>query len=183
MIKHKETKTSSITKRFRRLLTAGTVLTLAILTAGLVVGLTRQRASATNTGSLEKKESASNNHRTYVTRSVGGQTVQIDTQTGQIKPLTQAEAQKLADALKGLAKPSVEGLQPIHHADGSVSIDLQDRFQNVALARKEADGTVSQTCVDNPQSGAAFFGIDPKLVGAETNTGVRSAAPSRPAKQ
>ena len=45
-------------------------------------------------------------------------------------------------------------------------MDLQGRFQNVMLAKKEDDGTISQACVDNVDSAAAFFEIDPALLGA-----------------
>ena len=123
-----------------------------------------------------------NKDKTYITRYVGNQRVQIDPQTGQVRPLTPEEARKLAEGLKELANQSTEGLQQVHHPDGSVSIDLQDRFQNVALAKKEADGTVSQSCVDNPQSGAAFFEIDPKLVGAPTKAVSGTSSKAQPNK-
>jgi hypothetical protein len=86
------------------------------------------------------------------------------TQTSQIRPLTQEEAQKLADGIKRLANKSPDGLVSVKHTDGSVSMDLQGRFQNVALAKKNDDGTISQACVDTPESAARFFGIDPELV-------------------
>jgi hypothetical protein len=84
-------------------------------------------------------------------------------QTGQARPLTADEARKLAEGVKELINQSGEGLTEIHHDDGSVSIDLQGRFQNVMLATKGDDGTVSQSCVNNPQNAAQFLGIDPQL--------------------
>ena len=71
----------------------------------------------------------------------------------------------MAEALKRMANQSTDGLVSQRRADGTVSVDLQDRFQNVMLARKNDDGTVEQGCVDNPRAGAAFLGIDPALVG------------------
>ena len=59
-----------------------------------------------------------------------------------------------------------------------VSMDLQGRFQNVALAKKNEDGSVSQSCVDNPASGAAFFGIDPQLVGVKTKSASAASSAS-----
>jgi hypothetical protein len=112
-----------------------------------------------------------NNERFYVTRKIGNQTVQIDPQTGQLKPLTPEEAKRLADGVKELANQSTEGLQQVRHPDGTVSMDLDGRFQNVAVARKEADGTVTQSCIDNPQAGAAFFHLDPALVSSTEKTG------------
>jgi hypothetical protein len=53
----------------------------------------------------------------------------------------------------------------VRHAGGGVSMDLQGRFQNVSLAKKEADGTVTQSCVNDLESAADFFDIDPALLG------------------
>jgi hypothetical protein len=99
-----------------------------------------------------------------VTVKVAGQEVKVDSQTGQIKELTQEEAQKLAAGLKQMVNQSSEGLVQVHHANGSVSTELQGRFQNVAVARVNKDGSVEQSCVDNPQAAGAFFGIDPNLI-------------------
>jgi hypothetical protein len=90
-------------------------------------------------------------------------------QTGQARPLTADEARKLADGVKVLVNQSGEGLTEIHHDDGSVSIDLQGRFQNVILASKADDGKVSQACVNNPQNAAQFLGIDPQLISNTPN--------------
>lgn len=102
-----------------------------------------------------------------------GQTDQ-NLQTDQIRPLTQQEAQKLAAGIKEVLNQSTEGLKPVKHADGSETIDLQGRFQNVAVAKKTADGAVTQSCVDNPNSAAVFFGIDPHLLEGQTKPGSTS---------
>jgi hypothetical protein len=148
---------------------------VAILTIGLVISFSKQRVNAKDPRPEAKQPAAASDTKTYITRNVGGQTVQIDPQTGQIKPLTPEEAQKLANGLKELANQSNEGLRQVQHADGSVSMNLEGRFQNVALARKEADGGVAQACVDNPQAGAAFFRIDPRLVEPEKTASASSA--------
>jgi len=96
----------------------------------------------------------------------------------QIRPLTQEEAQQMAAGLKDMVNQSTEGLQQVHHADGSVSMDLKGRFQSVALAKKGDDGNVEQSCVDNPQSAAAFLGIDRELI-----DGVKTISPSRKVNQ
>ena len=82
----------------------------------------------------------------------------------QVSPLTPAEAQTLAEGLKPLVNQSTEGLVQVQRPDGSVSMNLEGRFQNVIVAKKEADGTVSQSCVNNADSAAAFFGIKPQLI-------------------
>ncbi len=100
--------------------------------------------------------------------------VPLDPQTGQVRPLTQAEARQLAAGIRQLVNKSTEGLESVKHADGSVSMDLQGRFQNVAVAKLDEDGRLTQSCVDNPESAAAFFGIDPELVGGKRVAGAPS---------
>jgi hypothetical protein len=156
-------------------------MAIAILTTGLVISLSKQRVNAKDPGPDEKQSVTKRNARAYVTRNVGGQTVQIDPLTGQIRPLTPEEAKKLAEGLKELANQSTEGLQVVRHADGSVSMNLEGRFQNVAVAKRNDDGSVTQSCIDNPESGAAFFGLDPKLVGVKTRT--HSAATKAPSNK
>ena len=104
-----------------------------------------------------------------VTVKVAGQDVQVNSQTGQIKALTPEEAQKLAAGLKQMVNQSTEGLVQVQHGDGSVSMDLEGRFQNVTVARVNKDGSVSRSCVDNARSAGAFFGIDPKLIENQSN--------------
>lgn len=94
--------------------------------------------------------------KNYVTVKVGGQDIQVDSQTGEIQPLTPQEAEKLAAGLKPMLNKSSDGLVTVQHPDGSMSMDLQGHFQNVAVARVNKDGTVSQSCVDNPRAAGAF---------------------------
>ena len=95
---------------------------------------------------------------------VDGQ-IPLDPQTGQVRPLTQEEAQRMADGIKELVNQSTDGLQSVRHSDGSVSMDLQGRFQSIAVAKRDEAGKLTQSCVDNPKAAAAFFEIDPQLVG------------------
>jgi len=139
-----------------------TVAILLIAVAAITV-LSKQL----NGANASPSQTAGSEAPKYVTVKVAGQDVQVDPQTGQVKPLTPEEAKHLADGLKPMFNRSTEGLKPVRHADGSLSMDLQGRFQNVAVARKNADGTVEQSCVDNPEAAANFFGIDPQLVGVE----------------
>jgi hypothetical protein len=84
--------------------------------------------------------------------------------------LSPDEAQRVADGIKPLVSQSTDGLVQVRRPDGAVSMDLQGRFQNVLLAKKEGDGTVTQGCVDNPNSAAAFFELDPQTVGGSPRT-------------
>jgi hypothetical protein len=111
----------------------------------------------------------------FVTVEIGGQKVLVNAQALQQGPLTQAEAQQLADQLEG--NKATDGLVQEKHEDGTVAVDLQGRFQNVTLARKNDDGTVSAACVDTPEAAAAFLTGGEKAA-THTGTGVNGKAAS-----
>ncbi|HKO62946.1 MAG TPA: hypothetical protein VJV03_17435 [Pyrinomonadaceae bacterium] len=104
----------------------------------------------------------------------------IESVTGQSTALPSDEAQRLAAGLKDMINESTDGLKTVHHADGSVSVDLNGRLQNVAVARINADGSVSQSCINTREAAASFFGIDPKLLKDENE---KSAPVARPNPQ
>jgi hypothetical protein len=52
---------------------------------------------------------------------------------------------------------STDGLVQIRQANGALSMDLQGRFQDVVIAKKNDDGSVSQACVDNPEAASSFL--------------------------
>jgi hypothetical protein len=148
------------------------------LAASLLV-VTDASAQTTPPGSQQEvtlESSGAQKARTYVTSNAEGLVVALDRQTGQMRPLTSAEAQKLAEGIKDMVSQSTEGLVQVRRADGTVSMDLQGRFQSVLLARKEADGSIVQGCVDNLETAAAFFDIDPALVGTLKRAASRPAS-------
>lgn len=159
-----------VAKGFGRLHVFGILVATLVLAISAVSVLSRQTArvkepkkqetTSVVPDSLSPNKAAKN----YVTMKVGGQDVQVDSQTGEIQPLTPQEAAKLAEGLKPMLNRSTEGLVQVQHPDGSVSVDLQGRFQDVTVARVNKDGSVSQSCVNNPHAAGAFFGIDPKLI-------------------
>ena len=143
------------------------IAAIALVSLAAVTVISRQSASGKAEGTPKiTTETANAAGKKYTKVKVGNQEVFVDSQTGKIKPLTPQEAQELAQGLKTMLdkNKSSEGLVEEHHADGSVSIDLQGRFQNVTVARENEDGTVTTSCVDTPRAAANFFGIDPKLV-------------------
>ena len=148
--------------RRRRLLVFAAVAILVAVTAITVIS--RQKVRTTQAANREAEKAAATNSRTFVTRRVGNQDIHLDTQGGEVKPLTAEEAQKLANGLAPMLDDSADGLVQVKHGDGSVSMDLQGRFQNVTVARVTADGTIEQSCVDNARAAAKFFRIDPKLI-------------------
>jgi hypothetical protein len=112
----------------------------------------------------------------YVTVEVGGKKLRVNPQTLQQAPLTQDEAQQLADQLQG--NKATDGLVEEKHEDGTVSVDLQGRFQNVTLAKKNDDGSVSSSCVDTPEAAGEFLRSREKTT-TITGTGVNRKAASR----
>jgi hypothetical protein len=184
MKKRKKAKKTNLAKSLRRL-----PLTVAVLTACLAIGaitvVSRQLVTGKSANEPDRRSvNASPSGRKYVIVKIAGRDVQVDSQTGQVKPLTPQEAQQLAEGLRGMLNKSTEGLVQVRHADGSVSMDLDGRFQNVMVARTNEDGSLSQSCVDNPQAAASFFGIDPQLLGVESSATQSSNQPAHlsPAK-
>jgi hypothetical protein len=94
----------------------------------------------------------------FVTVEVGGKRIRVNAKTLQRGPLTQEQSQEIADALEG--NKSTDGLVETKHEDGTVSVDLQGRFQNVTVAKRNDDGSVSSSCVDTPEGARSFLRRD-----------------------
>jgi hypothetical protein len=155
------------------------LVAIAIIVLAAISVVSKQHAKSAKQSSAVVAETG----KKYVTVKVAGRDVQVDPQTGQIKPMSPEEAQKLAQGLKSMLNRSTDGLVPERHADGSVSMDLQGRFQNVAVAKVTADGTLEQSCVDEPGAAAKFFGIDPQLLGVQRPQGFTTQSVTTPAKK
>lgn len=63
--------------------------------------------------------------------------------------------------LRNALSRSTEGLVFQRAPDGAVSVDLQGRFQNVSVARIDADGEIRTGCVASHASLAAFLAAHP----------------------
>jgi hypothetical protein len=155
VVRKHNTRVKHSAKRFRRL-TVVAVVAVVILAIGAISVLSRQRSEADRKS--QKTAAATVNPK------LAPQDLHQDGQTTQAQQLTDEEAQKLASGLKGMVNQSTDGLVEVQHADGSVSVNLEDRFQSVTVARVNKDGSISQSCVDNAKAAGAFFGIDPKLI-------------------
>jgi hypothetical protein len=150
--------------KVRRLAWIGIIVAVFALGATAAVSLRTSQAKDSTPRPSDNR--AKDKAHAHTGLRVGGQ-IPLDPQTGQVRPLTQEEAQKMAEGIKQLVNQSTDGLQSVRHADGSVSIDLQGRFQSIAVAKRAEDGKLTQSCVDNPKAAAAFFEIDPQLVGVQ----------------
>jgi hypothetical protein len=165
--KHAKT-TRNSTRRFRRLSLTTVVVATVLLAIAAITVVSRQNARV-NASSVPERSSAVDNNtgKKFVKVTVAGQEVEVDSQTGQVKELTPEEARKLAAGLKQMVNKSAKDLEEVHHPDGSSSLDLEGRFQNVTVAKVDEDGNLTQSCVDNPKAAGKFFGIDPKLIKGE----------------
>ena len=101
----------------------------------------------------------------YSSSTAQAQSPQQNQTAGEMSP---EDARALAEGIKPLINQSSEGLVRVERADGSSYIALEGRFENVAVAKINPDGTISQSCVNNHESAAAFFGINPQLLDAKS---------------
>jgi cell division protein FtsI/penicillin-binding protein 2 len=132
------------------------MLALVLFAVGMVTAIAKYKARSAEPAAANPPATATNKPApNFVTIEMNGKKLQVDAQTLQQGPLTQTQAQQIADALKD--NKSTDGLVQVQNPDGSVSTDLQGRFQNVLMARKNDDGSVSQACVDNPEAAGAFL--------------------------
>lgn len=144
------------------------VVIIAVATAlSMQTGRIAEKAQTMPQSSAAVAKSAKKGIRNIVTASPSGQIVSFDRQTGESRPLTQDESKRLADGLKKLINRSTEGLVEVRMDDGTISMDLQGRFQNVMVAKQNEDGNLDTSCLDNLEAAADFFEIDPKLLGIQ----------------
>ncbi len=182
MKNHKKKQVKKPVRQSRRTITTLVVACVVVLAAAITV-ISRQVAKGSLTKAVESTPASSLASTKYRTVKVAGHDVQIDTQTGQMKPLTPQEAQGIAEGLKGMLNKSNEGLVEVKNPDGSVSVAHEGRFQNVAVARVNQDGAVEQECFDEPGQAAGFFGIDPQLLGVRSKGDSNKPVARTPAKK
>jgi hypothetical protein len=158
--------------RKRRVLFRIGMLTLVLFVLGMITAIAKYESRKSESASPRKQIAVASEPGKLVTVEMNGKKLSVNAQTLQQGPLTQEQAQQLADALKD--NQSTDGLVQVQNPDGSVSVDLQGRFQNVMVAKKNDDGSVSQACVDNSKAASAFLSATP--VPAE------ESGPGRPKK-
>ena len=86
---------------------------------------------------------------------VAGRKVAIDRKTGKLRQPTPAESRALGNALKHLVNRSTEGLNVVERSNGTKSVDLQGRFQSATVVTRNADGTISEKCVQDETAAKA----------------------------
>jgi len=80
-----------------------------------------------------------------------------DTKSQKVRPLTQEEIQTLLEGMKPYVNQSTEGLQVKRTANGAQYVDLDGRFENLALAKIGPDGNVQAECVNNLKDAKLFL--------------------------
>jgi hypothetical protein len=85
--------------------------------------------------------------------------ITVDAQTGALRVPTAEETQQLVDRLATLTDRSMNGLQVVTLPNGVATLNLQDRFESVILARPNADGTSEVRCVTSFEEAADFLGL------------------------
>lgn len=78
-----------------------------------------------------------------------GMVVAWDPETQTYGPPSAAQRLALTPAEQTGLNHSFDGLAQEHHADGSVSVDLQGRFREFALVRLGSDGRLVFGCVED----------------------------------
>jgi hypothetical protein len=136
--------------------TACVILGTAVATAG-----DDERSTA--------KDAASDTEARDSTVAIGGVTVAVDRKTGELRPLTKAEAAKLALEMSKLFKP--RELKRVAHPDGSLSAVVAPNVLEYAVVRIEKDGTVTRGYADDPEEALKFM------------SGEKSEATTQPAEE
>ena len=128
-----------------RIVMSGTVLA-GFLTAGSVAGTAQSAAKGKTPGNDEVAIGAS------------GQQVAIDAKSGKLRQPTQEEIKALVEGMK--LNDSAEGLTSKRVGNGSQVMSIDGRFENMVVAKTNADGSVSTACVSNKKQAEAFLEAD-----------------------
>ncbi len=123
----------------------------------LVGSLSVLSAYGQHSGKGSSKDKDGNDEETTVNSS--GQQVAVDANSGKLRQPTPEEVQKLTESLT--MNDSVEGLTPRTMSNGGMAVDLQGRFQSVAIAKKNPDGSISQSCVESKKQAEDFLNSKP----------------------
>jgi len=84
------------------------------------------------------------------TPAAGGMVIAIDPETGEYGMPSPEQLEALSKSSLEALNWSDEGLVEMHHPDGSVSLDLQGRFQQYTVVSIRPDGSKELQCGDDP---------------------------------
>jgi hypothetical protein len=86
------------------------------------------------------------------TPAMGGMVIGIDPETGKLGMPTREQLKELSDLEQQRIDHTPADLVEVHHPDGSVSVDLQGRFQEFVTIRIGPDGKRIVRCVDGREN-------------------------------
>jgi len=108
---------------------------------------------------LSRNTSQARSGQGHQKRYIATREVTLDQTTGQRRKPSDEEIEALVAQVSALTNRSSEGLTVTKRPDGSQMVNLEDRFNNVALARANEDGTTSVRCVTSMEEAAEFLGL------------------------
>ncbi len=79
-----------------------------------------------------------------------GMIIAIDPETGSVGMPTDAQLEEFKLHEGAAASRTADGLVPVIHANGTVSVELDESFQEYAIVRRSVDGKVTFGCIDHP---------------------------------
>jgi hypothetical protein len=86
---------------------------------------------------------------------MGALNVAVDAETGRLRPVTPAEAKKIAFELR--KQFGVKAHAPVLHADGMLSVVLGTDYLSFSTARIGADGKVVRECAAGADATTEFL--------------------------
>jgi len=143
------------TKKSRWLLSLLGTAAAAALAGGVALALPQGGDEAEQKASPAAQSLRSESAANQATVTIGSMAVGVDPKTGEIQPLTKAQAAKLAVEMRKLFKP--RALQRVENPDGSLSAVVAPNVLRYSVARIEADGTVSSECAPSQEAALEFL--------------------------
>ncbi len=117
----------------------------AALVALAIAGMAMAQTATAPQGEPKRKA-----QQTQTTTGEGAQQVAVDPAAGTLGAPTAEQIQALERAVAAMLSQSSEGLEVVELPDGTLTVDLEGRFQEVAVAAVAPDGTVRTGCVSRP---------------------------------
>jgi len=132
-------------------------LAAVVLVALAAVPVSEAQTAAAGPSRKERREAPRTKApRAVAQRNVSGLQAVVDPVTGQLRQPTAEESMRLSEALEEMLSQSSEGLEVVELGDGTMMVDLQDRFQEIAVA-SIVGGQIRMACVNDHSSLDAFL--------------------------
>jgi hypothetical protein len=124
-------------------------LPLAMLCLAVVVATFGGAALAESPAGSDAQATAEAT-KEYTPVKVLGMQVFIDSETGQMRPPTAAEAAELSAALQQMLGAATQAAAPtmVHHEGGMLSVELDFAHMDFSVVRTLPDGSLTSECAD-----------------------------------